>query len=1009
MKKIIIIILLTFVVSISFAQQYTPMTAAGYQMKRLKVDSTLHIPSFCGVPTTRNSTAKEGAVAMDTCNNLLYIWTNISGWSSISGGTIVDTAAINAAIALRVKYTDTAGMLQPYLRKIDTTNKWVQSVTKLNDSTIRVVKNAITTDLLIIGNGVKYSDTAAMLSKYLRKVDTASLSSRINLKLNISDTATMLSKYLRKTDTASLSTRINLKLNISDTSVMLSKYLRKTDTTSLSARINTKLAIADTVNKWVQDVTKLNDSTIRVRKNNTNTDIILPKGTGGAGSFTSPNLQQVLDSGNVAADKSITLGNSFDTSTIKTILSYPTTASGDNKILTSGIDNNQISLGIDYTLGIKPYVQGITDISGYPFRLTADSLTFGNSLTSGNYLKLSSENQVKLSLPESTSEHFLATSVNGNYADQYGAITISTGGITGSGTANYIPMWNGTSSLTNSTIVDSASSINYYRSGYRRSFLNNLGSQYWYVNDGASEAGWIGYGTPGGNPGIVMENASNFGRTDLRHMLNGGFSIAATTTGGIPSEQFYFHPTGNLTINQSADSNYRFLVNGDSKFTDSVKMSGLLSKTDTTVNKPLAIDASGNVVKMSSWGSGGGSGTVTSVATGYGLSGGTITTSGTLIADTSISGLSGKYVRIIDKQNGRFGNDTATIVMVKVHNDAGVTLTNGKVVALTTSGNNNEAPAVRLANNKGDSTSANTLGFVTGTIANQDTGWVILSGKIEKLNTSAFSNGDIIYLDSTSGNITKNKPVAPYHMVYLGVVVKSNAGNGAIFVKAQNGYELDEIHDVLITSKLNNQVLAYSDTQKVWKNRNIYSIVDTASLSSRINTKLAITDTSTFQRKSISAYSIMANNMPSAANTTAQVFNDSSYKTYPSANITWTGGTAPTTLTTSTYSFTQIGKMVTLYILLVYSNSGSSPTSLTLQIPSDCPQPSSMGTTPAAGNFTFCTGITFGRLNLTTQAVTFGQTSYMKRNAGNTAYEMFTASTTGAFRVVSHSFYYKTD
>jgi hypothetical protein len=511
----------------------------------------------------------------------------------------------------------------------------------------------------------------------------------------------------------------------------------------------------------------------------------------GGGTFTSPNLQQVLDSGNVAADKSIILGNSFDTATIKTILTYPTTTVGDNKILTSGIDNNQISLGIDYTLGIKPYLQGITDIGGYPFRLTADSLTFGNNVTSGSYLRLSNSNQVKLSLPESTSEHFLATSVNNNYADVNGNITISTGG-----------------------------------------------------------------------------------------------------------------------------------------------------------------------------------------------------------------------------QTGRFGNDTATTLMVKVHNDAGVTLTNGNVVALTTSGNNNEAPAVRLANNKGDSTSANTLGFVVGSIANQDTGYVILSGKIEKLNTSAFSNGDIIYLDSISGNWTKTKPVAPYHMVYLGVVVKANAGNGAIFVKAQNGYELDEIHDVLITSKLNNQVLAYSDTQKLWKNRNIYSIVDTSNYvatKTNVATKLNISDTSTFQRKSISSYSIMANNTPSAANTTAQVFNDSSYKTYPSANITWTGGTAPTTLTISTYSFTQIGKMVSLYILLVYTNSGSTPTSLTLQIPSDVPQPSSMGTTPAAGNFTFCTGLTFGRLNLTTQAVTFGQTSYMKRNAGNTAYEMFTPSTAGAFRVVSHSFNYKTD
>jgi len=56
--------------------------------------------------------------------------------------------------------------------------------------------------------------------------DTTSLSNRINLKLNISDTATMLSPYLRKADTTALSNRINLKLNIADSSSMLSPYIR---------------------------------------------------------------------------------------------------------------------------------------------------------------------------------------------------------------------------------------------------------------------------------------------------------------------------------------------------------------------------------------------------------------------------------------------------------------------------------------------------------------------------------------------------------------------------------------------------------------------------------------------------------------------------------------------------------------------------------------------------------------------------------------------------------------
>jgi len=81
-------ILLCTITSYAQPAQYTPMTAAGYQMKRLKVDSTLHLPSFCGVPTLRGSQAKDGALAIDTCNALLYMWTNQFGWDTVntSGG-----------------------------------------------------------------------------------------------------------------------------------------------------------------------------------------------------------------------------------------------------------------------------------------------------------------------------------------------------------------------------------------------------------------------------------------------------------------------------------------------------------------------------------------------------------------------------------------------------------------------------------------------------------------------------------------------------------------------------------------------------------------------------------------------------------------------------------------------------------------------------------------------------------------------------------------------------------
>lgn len=108
---------LSFFVKFAAGQQYTPMTANGYQMKRVKADSTLHLPSFCGVPTLRSSTAIQGALALDTCNNKLYKWTNQAGWTEVAGGGggSTDTTSlsnrINNAYTTITKLSDTSFFL----------------------------------------------------------------------------------------------------------------------------------------------------------------------------------------------------------------------------------------------------------------------------------------------------------------------------------------------------------------------------------------------------------------------------------------------------------------------------------------------------------------------------------------------------------------------------------------------------------------------------------------------------------------------------------------------------------------------------------------------------------------------------------------------------------------------------------------------------------------------------------------------------------------------------------
>jgi hypothetical protein len=151
-----------------------------------------------------------------------------------------------------------------------------------------------------------------------------------------------------------------------------------------------------------------------------------------------------------------------------------------------------------------------------------------------------------------------------------------------------------------------------------------------------------------------------------------------------------------------------------------------------------------------------------------------------------------------------------------VKNDEAVTINKGEAVYLF--GASGNKATVKLAYNTGDSTSATTLGLAAEDILAGQNGLVITQGVLDGLNTGAFSPGNILYLGATAGSWTATKPYAPNHLVYLGVVEKANAGNGQILVRPQNGYELDEIHDVdLITNPpTNGQVLTYNSSTQLW-------------------------------------------------------------------------------------------------------------------------------------------------------------------------------------------------
>lgn len=178
------------------------------------------------------------------------------------------------------------------------------------------------------------------------------------------------------------------------------------------------------------------------------------------------------------------------------------------------------------------------------------------------------------------------------------------------------------------------------------------------------------------------------------------------------------------------------------------------------------------------------------------------------------------------------GNGTPSVVLdadvtlqlgqeniVKVYNGSGATITNGSVVAV--SGAQGQRPSVVLADADSEPLSAATLGFAAENIANGAEGFVTTFGLIRGIDTSAFTAGAPIYLSSTAGAFTATKPVAPAHTVFLGWVVKVNASSGEVFVNISNGWELDELHNVLITSPANGNTLIYDAAAGVWENANL--------------------------------------------------------------------------------------------------------------------------------------------------------------------------------------------
>ena len=151
-------------------------------------------------------------------------------------------------------------------------------------------------------------------------------------------------------------------------------------------------------------------------------------------------------------------------------------------------------------------------------------------------------------------------------------------------------------------------------------------------------------------------------------------------------------------------------------------------------------------------------------------------------------------------------------VLMLARNNTGVQINNGQVVYINGSTGTNSTLALARAN--AESTSM-IIGIATHNIAINTVGKIVVFGLANDLDTSAFTDGQEVFLSAaTAGALTATPPASPDFVVRVGVVERAHPTQGKILVHPDtalsNNNSLGTSQKVSATQ---NAVKVYADTK----------------------------------------------------------------------------------------------------------------------------------------------------------------------------------------------------
>lgn len=168
--------------------------------------------------------------------------------------------------------------------------------------------------------------------------------------------------------------------------------------------------------------------------------------------------------------------------------------------------------------------------------------------------------------------------------------------------------------------------------------------------------------------------------------------------------------------------------------------------------------------------------------------------------------------------NGTVGRMLEDVLYI-AKNQTGVTIPKGTVVRAN--GTLGASGRILITPFLADGTypSEYVMGVTAEDILDGADGMVVHFGQVKNYNTSAYTDGAILYASSSvAGGFTTTPPVAPNNIVMVAIVIHA-ASNGIIQVRTTTASNINNDEGVAVVSPSNGDVLTYNSSTGLWEDK----------------------------------------------------------------------------------------------------------------------------------------------------------------------------------------------